>query len=361
MTQYYDNQTNNRIVKEYFSSGVVLFRAVLEILMIGALVSLTLASNSLIKGLFGTLSSVGVSDFKTVDTAATSSIVSSVAASIPMLLTAIAYILIFVKSRSDAPYSRPDAGLTILNVFAILRLVGAVVLTVVVPLAVYLVISGVIKDTNPATSSYHFSTSGGTALVVATLVAGVISLIMAIVYKLYIGSINKTAKSNELSRTGAKAWGVFSVLMAIEAAFSLLATVVLPIIVKRIPEWVESSGGDREAIEAVRYLGDHGTAMMILMIAIAVIAFVTYIVDAAIALGYNRHIKEAEYEAYAADHPRNNGPYGDAYSDDVQTPAGYRSDAAADAHSPNADPSGYTYDRPSRKDRSGYGDRFIDD
>ena len=50
----------------------------------------------------------------------------------------------------------------------------------------------------------------------ATEITGTMLLIVAIAYKLFIGSIRKTSKYGELYRSGAKSTGVFSVLAALK-------------------------------------------------------------------------------------------------------------------------------------------------
>ena len=319
-------QNNNRILNDYFRSGAVLVRGILQLLALGAGIGFCLAMNaqtprivSLINKEYGTNVPV--------NSVLTSAVPSIITTAIPMVLIAVAYFIIFGKSRSSKPNARSDAGFIILNIFAIIELVCVIIASVAVVAGSVFIFLRKPKDLSANSSRVLM------ASLIGTVVMCVIALIIAIIYKAYIGSVRKTAKTAELCNTGAKAFGVFSVLSAISSAFGVLGTLGLFILRSRVVDLLRNAAITDIPEELSSIFVDGSMWLFLCLFLSALITFITHIVDAKIALGYNRHIKEARLNGSAGDvndPPMNDGFYGGD-------------------------------DQPRKRKRSGYGDRFIED
>lgn len=323
MARLYPVQRNNSIVKEYFRSGAVLARGLMAVLYVCLFITLNLGAGDFFTEI-AKRAGGATADQNAVQTGMTVTMISIFVATIPMLLLAIAYFIIYFKSRNEDRASQPDAGLSMLNILAVIEMVCTIVVTVGgIVASVILTISEYTHQSAMSRLSTIslFLNLGGTVLSL------VIMMIIAIIYRVYIGSVNTTAKSTELKNTGAKAFGVFSVIRAVGGFFIVLAAAGALVLFKRLPELVTQNNGDANVMNVALYIADKGLPVIILLLLIAVVTFITYILDAKIALGYNNHIKETrlaleqqEYQqpyggqpTYAGNTRRN---YGDSFFDE---------------------------------------------
>lgn len=318
------SRPNTQLIKDYFRKPSTLIRGILELLMIGAGFGLIAGFGNLLKELIQIVNA-NIDNPISAEAAATYSLPSYILPAIVMLLTAIAWIIIFGMSRSDSESSRPDAGFVILNIFAIIRLILAIIAAIGgVVFGIFIFVKRPAQMGDNPTRPLLF--------MIGLFISCAIVLIVTIAYKLFIGSVRKTSKYGELYRSGAKSTGVFCVLAAISAGFSVLSTFVLVLFNKRAFEIIADNTTSQVTIDVCRMCASRGGIVFLMIFLIALISFVTHIVDAKIALGYNNHIKNAELYGYSDNRPQ--PPSDGFYGDDRE-------------------------ERPKR--RSGYGDRFIED
>ncbi len=318
-------QTNNQLLRNAFGKSAVLVRAILEVLLIAATVGTYLTLNGMFAEIIRIINSV-MSDSGTTlpeNVLLSSLIPSMIATAIPMILTAAAYFIIYGKSRSSSPNARSDTGFIILNIFAILKLIGTVIIS-----GIGIAAGVIILIKQP--ESFKNNKAIGIVVPIAVIAVFVFILIFAIVYKMYIGSVRKTAKTAELCNSGAKAYGVFSILFAIISFFNVLLSLGLVLLHKKLYDMVRDLVSSAASEQIGSFLSNSGSWFYLTLLFSALVTFVIYIVDAKIALGYNNCIKEARYRG-AGNPPANDG----FYSSDTQPAA-------------------------ERKKR-GYGDRFIED
>ena len=251
---------NLSAVKEYFKSRCVLVLGLSRAL--GAILSLVTAiliSTNLpkilayIKSLFlwvfdETGAPYGISaNFsdlfdRIVPSDVSSSIVSSsISSTVVTILIAAAFLIIYFKSRSNDPNATPNAGVTILYVFAIIALVGviiAIVAAVVLIVFMFLLYSKLSSEGIDSLYvgvpfiddllSYSWTPTSLLALTIAGIVllvfAGFIALFIQINRLRYYGSIRKSLNTVELQNKGAKPFGVMCLISAFSAGLSLLST-----------------------------------------------------------------------------------------------------------------------------------------
>lgn len=343
MTQQYPLRDNNRIVKSYFRSGTVLFRGILQILYIGLYIGLNLIIAGIGKDIIAIATDYDYSVVSAYDTGSVAALVSLFAAVIPLALIAVAYIMIYVKSRSESPDARPDGGITILNVFAIIELICTILLVIGGIAATVILFVSQIRRAN-SQSGVRYNYAPLILYCVSIALSCILILVYAIVYKRYIGSIGRTAKTDELRASGAKAYGVFTVLRAIGSAFGVIGAAALLIVNSRLPEWLAQVNADAAAVNVAAYLSSKGTVFFLLLVLTSVVIFVTQVVDARIAFGYSGHIRRAEAEQYSSSYNSgNHQSYGGYYP--------YSTDQGGNTPTDTAP-------RPRVR---GYGDHFYDD
>ncbi len=211
------------------------------------------------------------------------------------ILTVIGLLLLFAKCRNGNPDSSPSGGVTILNVVAVFGVIGAVMAVIgmmIIVVALYVLYA--VFQSNP---SRTFSIRLGAerlridsvfllilaiALTVIVVISSFFILFGAINRKRYIGSIKNSISSVELSNKGAKAYGVYCIIMAVFTGFSIISTV--------------SSLFGNPAEEVYRRIGLHITKDMTIIYVFSlisnIIAIVITILQAKIALGYAKYIDE---------------------------------------------------------------------
>lgn len=303
-------RNNIAIIKEYFKSPMILALAIANILsvifsVVNSIVSASYArdilqqisdfinKNLLLQGADG---DVGNEIMRGISDGLSSN--STVTFSFPLftILTIIALLLLYFGSRNANPDSAPTAGVTILNVLAILTLVGYILLTVVMLiLAVALfIVYAAFSSQEIRAFSIRFGGSKlqidatliliiAIAFAVVAVICSAILLFYGISRKRYIGSIKKSMTSVELSSAGARPFGVFCVIAAVFSAFSLISSVFS----------LFAADYSQEALSQIGIMiPKSSVAISVLSIATQAVIVVICVLQARIALGYAKYIEE---------------------------------------------------------------------
>lgn len=298
---------NLAVVKGYFKSGKVLAVGVLYIVSaVLRIVSSLLASNtvtSFFNDWFGVMDRMGfdVSDVpdefyqminQSSGIASASAVTSAIFSAVVTGLIAAGFILIYVKSRNEAPDASPKAGVTILYVFAMIEMILSIIAASLVGLVFLLLI--VVLVIGYQSYSGGFGGYNGTALIAVYLILFLICavamfyvLFTAINKKRFYGSVRQSLSTVELQNKGATPYGVMCIINAVFLGFSLLSSIA--------------------SISSLTMIGfSSGTVIAAcLSMVTTVVGFVTLILTASIALGYKKYIDNMKY-GY------NGTPYGGA-------------------------------------------------
>ena len=262
---------NVEIVKGYFKKGKVLIIGILYIIIAALIVLMSLLSPvsdfNQNAQLLDRLGIQGSDASSLLAAASVSGVVTAVFTAILLLLTALAFILLFAKSHSADPNSSPVAGATILYVLAVISFVSTIILTIFAAFGYALMIVFGVSFINSLGS-----TIPGEATVLL-VIGGVILAIflfliifMRVCCKNYYRSVKNSLTTVELQNKGAAAWGVFSIIIAVFLGILTLAA-------------------------AFGILTSAPTITTILSLVIIGLTFIIQILDASIALGYSRYIK----------------------------------------------------------------------
>ena len=167
-----------------------------------------------------------------------SAIISAAISSIFPLLTAIAFIILFAKSRNTSENSSPIAGATILHVLAVISLIFTIIGAVAgILVYVFVFIVGVsavnnIASSNSSYSAYSQSMTGGVVAIMVIL--GVIllayvfiSIFYAVSCKNFYRSVKRSMTTPELENKGAAPYGVFNIIMAVFSVIYMIAYMVM--------------------------------------------------------------------------------------------------------------------------------------
>lgn len=303
-------RNNIAIIKDYFKSPVVLALAIANILsvivsMVYSIVSASYAGeilkqiaafiekNLVLQNVDG---DTGSKITQQISESLSSNSTAMISIPIFSVLAIVALLLLYFGSRNTDPDSAPTAGVTILNILAILSLIGCVLLTVVLMiLAVALfIVYAAFRSESIRSFSFRFNEStvkinADILLIIAiafTVFAVIFSFIMlfyAISRKRYIGSIKKSLTSVELSRAGAKPFGVFCVITAVFSSLGLISSIGTLFAVDF----------SREALGKIGLtISGSSVTLSVLSIVIRLIAVVIAVLQAKIALGYAKYIDE---------------------------------------------------------------------
>lgn len=269
--------SNVTIVKDYFKSGKVLFIGILYIIstVLSILSVITTPSSANYYEIMQLLEEMGI-DASDASTYITSSSVSSVVAvltsSVITVLTAVAFIILFAKSRSNNPNSNPKAGAGILHVLAVISFVCSIVITVfAVIFYLLVVVLGLALSDN-----YYGDSATAEATVVMVLVGILLAIVLFLLIfanakrKNYYRSVKNSLSTVELQNTGATAWGVLCIIVSVFLGIAVLTTLIST-------------------------LTSYITLSSILSLVTLMVTFVIEILDASIALGYSRHIKRHKF------------------------------------------------------------------
>lgn len=320
-------QQNVTAVKDYFKNGRVLTMGILYIvsLVLSLITTAFMMSNSkmilnyamsLLSQLNPQLSEQIQADPAMLDGMTYTSGANLLLAVIPgVLVTGLfiaAYLIIYFKSRNNDPNSTPRAGFTILQVFAVLSLIGTI-LGALILIAGMMLFIGLI-NMKSGEMPVSVTLSNGTTIDPRTVLN--IAVVVMIVYSVlvlffglfttinrvrYIGSVKNSLTTVQLQSGGAKPYGVMCIILGVLSAIGVLGSIV-------------------------SVLGTGPLMPLMLLLAISnLISTVMLFIEGSIATGYKKHIDNYLY-GY------NNTPYGG-----VQDPS-YVVPIADNGSNPYADP-----------------------
>lgn len=274
---------NLAIVKNYFKSGKVLALGIFYLIsvVLSFIVTSTVSYVTIIYRVLDYLSSRGINlppQYREAISAssASSAIFSAILSSIFPILTAIAFIIIFVKSRNASEASSPITGVSILYVLSMISLVFTIIGVVLFAISYIAVFAlGVIAGNRYYPEYSGVIIAGMVFLGIFLIVYAVIAIIYAVSCKNFYRSVKRSITTPELESKGAVPFGVFNIIMAVFSVFSMgYSLVALP-----------GSGG--------------------ILFAASLISILINIFIAIIALGYNKYITNIKQGI-------NTAPYGEA-------------------------------------------------
>lgn len=304
---------NIAIIKDYFKSKSILVLGIMNIVAIIISVVNSLASSQMTKQIIS-----GLADYfdKSVspdgdqelirqisqglhDASASGvewlSVLSSV--SIFSILSVVALFLIYFKSRSEDPDVSPLAGFTLLYVIAIFAMIGAILLTV--GLIVLVVLFFFLYAEAARTSDLGFTVNlTGDPIRFDSSLLLVLAIILAVVFAIagffllfstvnrvrYLSSVRSSMKTVELSRKGAKPYGVFCVISAVCSGISLISSIPTLFV------------GNKDALRNMDIVISADTTLPgILSVVASLVALVIIILQAKIALGYAKYIDDKKF------------------------------------------------------------------
>ena len=293
--QFNPYAANLAVVKDYFKSSKVLFLGILycisAVLSIVASVfsasSIASYANDFISaaGFFGLdLSEISSEVEQAVSAASaqnmSSTVIGAIISSAVVILTAVAFFLIYSKSRSEDPAAGPGAGIGILYVLAVIGLVFTVIgLVAVVLLGILLIAlsSSIVKSSDELQAAGPAVSLILVAVVIAALLAMGYALFVAISQKRFFGSVKASLNSVELQNKGAGAYGVACVINGIFTIFSVLSLIGTLVGITKL--------GFSSAM----------TVTAILSLFSAIVNVILLFTTASLAFGYKKHINNMKY------------------------------------------------------------------
>ena len=303
---------NVAVVKSYFKQTKVLVLGVLYVFsavlgVIGTVISAAtpaLSVNEILEYLnrMGIdTSRLNIPQMSDVTAASSSTNIFSIVISAAVtLLIATAFILMYVKSRSESPESNPSAGVSIMYVLSVISLVFMIIGTVLAVLGSLLLMYLTVNVNNYSGQSIDLGngqrfyidgpvfTALFIILIVVILGAVIYGLISVISQKRFYSSVKTSLNSVELESRGAKAYGVICV---IDSVFMILAFIgnIFNLI----------------GLSSLGLPGVSGGAVILSLISLAV-SIAIRINLAMVALGYKKHIDKIKY-GYNGNQPPFNG------------------------------------------------------
>ena len=303
---------NLNIVKDYFKSKSVLALAILNIVSVVISVITSVASTGLVRDIMSSVATFFEKNavvingrteemdrvVKALRDASASPATMSVSGSVSAftVLTIIALFIIYTKSNSTKSTDSPAAGVTLMYVIAIISLVGSVfaVLGMLIAAAVMFVLYAQFKNQSISSAVFsvgNYSITVNDTLILALAIVFVILFVIVAAVTLfytinrmrYIGSIRQSMNSVELSRKGAKPYGVFCILIAVSSAVNILSSISSLIFGKTALKEL-----------GLELTGDY-TGLMIVTIAANIVSLAVVILQAKLALGYANYIDEKKY------------------------------------------------------------------
>lgn len=269
-------ENNLKTVKGYLRSGAVLTLAILNAIALFMTIYSSLSgTNSYM--IYDMLREIDYSLASAYAEASSASVITVILSSIPAILTIIAYIVVFAKSRNTNPQSSPIGGVCILYVLALIEMILTIIAVAILGLAFLIAMI--------ATGEIGRSSSSNVAVfiiieLIVFSVAAFFALFSAIVKKKFFGSMKISLTTRKLRASGAGAYGVLNIISAVFTAFGLLFVFIL---------MIGSTSILREIGLPGYYAAYFGVPSFIAML----ITLLTYIFNAVVALGYKNHINRA--------------------------------------------------------------------
>ena len=296
--QPFNPYSNNlAIVKKYFKSGSVLAMGIVEILIILATVAMNIFSFSAYSSI---ISSPGIRFYSSepeiqelINSLNSSSAGLSALSALPAVLigglTVLAYFLIYFKSRNESPNASPRAGVIIHFVFSVIQLVVVCIwifLFILIFLGLFLIFGQSNTNSSLFDGIYISSQEATTVIIIYAIIFSLI-VIFGLLYSInrvrYYGSVKKSISSVELTCKGARPYGVMCIITAVLVGLGLVGSLLSFFAVGALG----SPGRSRISGEEIAYLSS--------IIVILVLAFISSILEAKIALGYARYINQIKH------------------------------------------------------------------
>ena len=324
--QYNPYGANIEIVKGYLKSGKTLALGILYLLSIAAsaFAVVTIFTGGSVYDYAEMLRSMGIDPSQAniaVSSSVGSATVSVIAATfisfIFTLLAAIGFIVMFAKSRNESADSNPSGGASILRAISLIGFICAIIC--VVFLVALFVIAYFFLDYFVA--EFHMDSQAAEIIWIA---GGVAILLFSFFYIFYTAacknfyrSIKRSLNSVDLHTKGSVAYGVFNIIGAVFVGLALIGSVI-------------------SVITAF------STANLVSLIA-AAISFLSSVLVASFALGYNSYIKRQKLSYIAPNGPGSGMPAYNTPAPQQGDPAAYRdnfsdynaSQQSVPAHCPN--------------------------
>ena len=207
---------NVAIIKNYFKKPIVLITAILTAVAILVSIIASVVSVPLYVELSEMLQEIP--ELEDIEISISSNI------SIPVfaVLTAVAFFLIYFKSKNDDPFSNPVNGVTILSVLALIEVIG-----VCLALAIFLlVIAAACALPSLVEDASEFDIQMLSIFLIVFCVVFLIILGVSLVYAISQRKFYKSIKDGLTSPTlSAKGAGVFGTMSIIFGAFSALSAI----------------------------------------------------------------------------------------------------------------------------------------
>ena len=278
---------NVAIVKEYFKRPRMLILGILSVISVCISLLVSFLTTSMVKEVMnaflampGFAEAMGEEALSSMpDTS--SSLGSTIGSLIVPVLIAVAYFLIYFKSKNDDPASTPQAGVTILYVLSIIELViMSIASPVFVICAIIMFIMPAALQEDPTAPAFLGGVFAGLGLFF--LILPVFGLISSISKLKYMGSIKNSLTSVNLENKGAKCYGVITLIGAVFGALTVLPFLLVGPLMSSLEQEVPEL--------ALLNLGDIlGSFTLVIFLTMAVdVAYMAF--DAIIALGYKKHI-----------------------------------------------------------------------
>ena len=235
--------SNLSIVKGFFKSGKVLTIGILYIVsvVLTIIMNTTTSINVIIKQIIdfcnknnidvpeearqALLNSTGASSAYTIG--------SIIGASIIPVLSAIAFFIMFAKSRNASEDSSPIAGITIMHVLAIISLILTIIGVVVIFIFYIIGFIAAMAATKQYSSSHSYGSSVTGGVTVLLVLAGIIlvayafiTIFYAVSCKNFYRSAKRSITTSDLENKGAVPYGVFNIILAVFSFISLIISLV---------------------------------------------------------------------------------------------------------------------------------------
>lgn len=273
---------NLTIVKDYFKRPIVLVTIIVSFLTLIASTTSYFFNSNATYTTFNTIIENG-HEFRTeyiTEMPFALKFLFTLLSSAPAIFLLIALIIIYTKSKNPSPHSSPSAGFTIGWVFAILKLIGTILLFAYI-IIIFSILSIFLTNTNNNYFSDFDSLSSTAALIVFFATFAVffgVALFYAINNLRYYSSLRKSIRTIYLERKGAAPYGVMSIIGGSCALFLSVSLLFL----------INFSTSDY-LINSFLNPGENSLAYISYMTLL--LSGVQSILTGIIAVGYNNHIR----------------------------------------------------------------------
>ena len=305
---------NIAVVKEYFKKIPVLLLAIFQflgtVLSVGVVIAVPTWITSFVSNMLAqTGGSVDPETQEMITNYMNFSSSSSFFMNIPSLfigiLVAVAFLLIFLKSRSKNVNASPKAGVMILFVLSVIELVSTVIISV------FLLLIGLgvfVGSATASSSSSSLNTENYTIAGLAVLLSLAVVIFMILFYSInklrYYKSVKNSCSSIDLFSNGAGAYGVMNIILSVFVFFSMAGAVLSAILLDLFDDYLTHMLG-----YSLLAHSDKGAGVRVLLLTAAVmlLSFVFLVLEASVALGYRKYIRRIKFGYTPVDVPE--APY----------------------------------------------------